>query len=646
MKKFYLYITCFVFVSASIHAQNKNAEKADKLFNNLAYTDAIQEYTKLVKQGKGDTHVYAQLAKAYSILNETEQAVSYYKKIAKRKKASPEILYSYAQALKANGKSSEYVTWMNKFVEKQPSDPRAKLFSSNPNYLKEILEVEPAYIVENAGNINTEFADFGSYVKDNELYFTSSRNEKRKNHNLNDQPFLDVYTAALDGSLIGSPELLPGDVNTKYHEGTVVISSDGDTMYFDRNDYYKKNFDKSNKGINQINLYVAEKINGSWENIKSVPFNSDNYSTGHPALSPDGKTLYFSSDKPGGKGGSDIYKVSVNNGAFGTPEAVSNINTTGTDVFPFVSLDGELYFSSDGHLGIGGLDVFSTKEKGGVYTTPKNLGQGVNSIGDDFAFYVNPDTMTGYVSSNREGGKGSDDIYILKQLDPITVEATLIVEDESGEPIAKPQIEIVNNTEGTSESNNGTTEGTYPFNSKPNTEYIVTINAEGYETQTRTIIIGEDKSFDDTFTLKKKEREVETPIEVEPEPIDEVPHTVITATEVIINPPIYFDFDKWDIRPDATVVLDRLVRVMNDKPNMVISAESHTDSRGPSSYNKTLSEKRAGSMRDYVISKGINPSRISGIGKGESEPAVTCDGPCTEDQYQLNRRCIFKIIKK
>ena len=647
MKKFYLYIVVFVCASVTIQAQNKDTKKADKLFKNLAYADAVQEYTRLVEIGKGGPYVYTQLAKSHEILNDTKQAESYYKKVVKNRKATPEpeILYAYAQTLKANGKADEYATWMNMFVEKSPNDPKAKLFSSNPNYLNEIMAMEPGFIVENMGEINTEFADFGSFVKDNTLYFTSSRNEKRKNHNLNDQPFLDIYAATIDGSSLGTPELLEGDVNTKYHEGTSVISPDGNTMYFDRNDYYKKRFDKSNKGVNQINLYSAEKVGGKWTNIQSAPFNNDNYSTGHPALSPDGKTLYFSSDMPGGKGGSDIYKVSVNNGSFGTPQAVTSINTTGTDVFPFVASDGTLYFSSDTHLGLGGLDVFSTSENAGTYTTPKNLGPAVNSLGDDFAFYLDPEAMTGYVSSNREGGKGSDDIYELKQLEPAIVDVNLTVKDEEGEVIPEPKIEITNITEGTTEIIDATTAGTHFFHSKQNSEYKITVSAEGYENETRTIAVGEEVPTDGDFILKRKEREKVEPIVVDTTPAVEQT-TVITATEVIINPPIYFDFDKWNIRPDATLVLDRLVQVMTDDPTMIISAESHTDSRGPSSYNLTLSQKRAKSMKEYVIAKGIDPSRISGVGKGESDPAVTCDGPCTKEEHQLNRRCIFKIIRK
>ena len=579
MKKFYLYILLFALTSLSISAQNSDTKKADKLFDNLAYTEAIEAYSKLIKQGKGGPYVYTQLAKSYTILNDTKQAESFYKRAAKIKNASPEVIYGYAQALKANGKASEYSTWMQKFVQSSPNDPRAKLFSSNPNYLASLLAIEPAFTVQNANALNSNLADFGAFVQDNTIYFASARNTLRKNHNLNGEPFLDLYAATLDGSSIGAPEIINGDVNTKYHESSVAISPDGKRMYFDRNDYFEGDLDKSSEGVNQINMYTAEKVSGNWENIESVPFNDDNYSTGHPALSPDGKTLYFSSDKPGGKGGSDIYRVSVNtDGSFGEPQLVSgNINTSGTEAFPFVADDGTLYFSSNGHLGMGGLDVFSAFAKAGSFASPENLGPGVNSGSDDFAIYVSPDNKTGFVSSNRPGGKGSDDIYILDQVPPCDVDVALTVEDESGVGISKALVEIVNNTEETTDSDTATTTGKYLFSSKCNRQYTITASADGYKSKTRTLTVGKDGS-DNTITL---------------EPIEP---PVITKTEVVLNP-IYFDFDKWNIRPDAAAELDRLVFAMQNNPTMVISGESHTDSRGSNSYNQTLSQKRAESMR-------------------------------------------------
>jgi len=628
MKKFYLHLLLLALLPLTVTAQNSDTKKADKLFENLAYTDAIEAYSKLIEKGKGGPYVYTQLAKSYTILNDTKQAESFYKRAAKIKNASPEVIYGYAQALKTNGKAGEYSTWMKKFVQSSPNDPRAKLFSSNPNYLGTLLEMEPAFTVQNAEKLNSNVADFGAFVKDNTLYFASARNTLRKNHNLNGEPFLDLYSATLDGSSMGAPEILNGDVNTKYHESSIAISPDGNRMYFDRNDFFEGDLDKDNEGINQINMYTAEKVSGNWENIESVPFNDDNYSTGHPALSPDGKTLYFSSDKPGGKGGSDIYMVSVNgDGSFGEPKLLPGaVNTSGTEAFPFMADDGTLYFSSNGHLGLGGLDAFSAFAKAGSFSTPENLGPGVNSGSDDFAIYVSPDNKTGFISSNRDGGKGSDDIYILGQVPPCDVDVAFTVEDEAGVGISQALVKVVNNTDETSDSDTATTTGKYLFSSKCNRDYTITASADGYKSKTRTLTVGKDGT--------------QNIIVLEP-----IEPPVITKTEVVLNP-IYFDFDKWNIRPDAAAELDRLVFAMQNNPTMVISGESHTDSRGSDSYNQNLSQKRAASMRDYVISKGISASRISGVGKGESELSVNCGTNCTEEEHQLNRRGVFKIVSR
>lgn len=625
MKKFYLFIV-FAICSISLTvAQNKDTKKADDLYDDYAFAEAIRAYNSLLEKGKADMYVYKQLAQSYYQLGDFKNAESLYARVTKADDASPETVYEYAQTLKANGKVSKYETTMRRFATAQPNDSRAQAFMQNPDFLSSLLKKEPAFVVTNVGGLNSRYSDYGSHINNNTLYFASARNTSRKNHELNNEPFLDIYTATIDGSKMSAPALLDGDVNTKYHEGTVAISPDGKRMYFDRNDYFEKDFDKDENGLNQINLYTAEKVGGAWVNIKSASFNSDNFSTGHPALSPDGKTLYFSSDRPGGKGGSDLYKVSLkDDGTFGDLQSLGNtVNTEGTEAFPYIASDGTLYFSSDGHLGLGGLDVFAFAKA----ETIKNLGPGVNSSADDFGISLSDDKLTGYISSNRQGGQGGDDIYRLGQLPPCDVDVAFTVQDPEGNGISKALVTIVNTEENTSEEDTATTTGKYLFQSKCNRSYTVTAKAEGYKDRTRTLEVGKD-AINTSLTLD--------PIVVAPE---------ITETEIILNP-IYFDFDKANIRPSAAAELDRLVSVMQQYPTMVISAESHTDIRGPESYNQLLSQRRADSMMKYVVSKGIDANRISSIGKGESELAIDCAAACTEEQHQQNRRSVFRIVQR
>lgn len=625
MKKFYLSILFAIsFVSLTV-AQNKDTKKADDLYNDYAFAEAIEAYNSLLKRGKADTYVYKKLAQSYYQLGDFKNAESLYARATKAEDAAPEIIYEYAQTLKANGKVSKYETAMRRFVTAQPSDSRAQAFNKNPNFLSSLLAQEPLFTVTNIKGLNSQYADYGSHIFENTLYFASARNTSRKNHDLNNEPFLDIYTVTVDGSQMSAPGLLNGDVNTKYHEGTVAISPDGKRMYFDRNDYFEKDFDKDENGLNQINLYTAEKIEGSWVNIKSAPFNSDNFSTGHPALSVDGKTLYFSSDRPGGKGGSDIYKVAINeDNTFGEIQPLGNeINTEGKEVFPYVAYDGTLYFSSDGHLGLGGLDVFAFAKA----ETVKNLGPGVNSSADDFGISLSNNKQNGYISSNRQGGQGGDDIYRLGQLPPCDVDVLFTVQDPEGNGISKAVVTVVNNDSNARQEDTATTTGKYLFESKCNRSYTITAKAEGYKEKTRTLPVGKE-DVNSSLTLD--------PIVVAPE---------ITETEVILNP-IYFDFDKANIRPSAAAELDRLVSVMQQYPTMVISAESHTDIRGSDQYNELLSQRRADSMMKYVVSKGIAANRISSIGKGESDLAVDCAPTCTEEQHQQNRRSVFRIVSR
>lgn len=631
MKKFYLFIVFAICSISLITAQNKDTKKADDLYDGYAFAEAIEAYNSLLKRGKADSYVYKRLAQSYYQLGDFKNAESLYARVTKGDNAAPETVYEYAQTLKANGKVSNYETAMQRFATAQPNDSRAQAYKKNPGYLKALLEKEPAFTITNAGALNSRYADYGSHISNNTVYFASARNTSRKNHELNNEPFLDIYTATLDGSKMGSPVLLEGDVNTKYHEGMVAISPDGKRMYFDRNDYFEKDFDKDENGLNQINLYTAEKVGGAWINIQSASFNSDNFSTGHPALSPDGKTLYFSSDRPGGKGGSDLYKVAIlDDNTFGEVQSLGNvINTEGTEAFPYVASDGTLYFSSNGHLGLGGLDVFATSAGLGTdfakAQTIKNLGPGVNSSADDFGISLNDDGLTGFISSNRTGGQGGDDIYILGQVPPCDVDVAFTVQDPDGNGISKAVVTIVNTYEDTSDEDTATTTGKYLFESKCNRTYTITAKAEGFKERTRTLQVGKEAS-NTSITLDR----------IAP---------IITETEVILNP-IYFDFDKSNIRPSAAAELDRLVGVMKEYPTMVISAESHTDIRGDDTYNQLLSQRRANSMMKYVISKGIDASRISSIGKGESDLAVDCAPTCTEEQHQKNRRSVFKIVSR
>lgn len=629
MKNIRILFLLMTMVSTMAIGQNNKTKTADKYYDQLQYNKAVDAYADLLKKGENTLYVYQRLANSYYYINDTKKAETFYARIIKRKNIDPESIYNYAQSLKANGKASEYNTYMKQFADVQPNDSRAIAFMKDPNYLPRMIdESTQRYAATNMEVLNSKFSDFGVRIHQNDLYFASARNTSRKTYDWSGEPFLDIYRAKIEDGVAKEPELLKGDVNTKYHESTVAISPDGKRMYFDRNDFYNGKFRKGSDGVNQLNIYYAENIEGLWMNINPVPFNMPDYSTGHPAISPDGKTLFFTSDRPGGKGQSDIYKVAINeDGSFGTPENLGDaINTEGREGFPYVAADGKLYFSSDGHLGMGGLDVFESSFARGRYQRVKNMGLGVNSADDDFAFYWDSENEVGYVSSNRKGGKGSDDIYKIEKIGICELLAQVTVVDiDTDQPIAKANLSLYDGRENRLKTQQSGNDGTSEFAVVCDQGHVIQANASGYESSAVTLASGENGVKEIRIALR---------------PIEDI----VTGDIVTLNP-IHFEFDKHNITPKAAFELDKLVDLMMRDTDLVIKVEAHTDNRGAAKYNQKLSERRANSTVQYIISKGVEAERISGEGFGATRPIHDCGQNCSDAQDEANRRSEFKIVR-
>lgn len=628
MNKIYTILLLLAVSTSMITAQNKNTKKADQYYDRLQYIDATQAYEKALKDGERSTYVYVQLGNSYYFINDTQKAEFYYEKAINDEGIGSETVYNYAQALKANRKFDEYNKFMKLFSRMVPDDSRAVAFMANPNYLPKIMDsTAQKFYAVNLDALNSKYSDFGGTVVGSDFYFSSARNFTGKTYSWNEEPYLEIYKAQIKDGVVEDARLLRGDVNTKYHESTVAITKDGKRMYFDRNDYFGGKYRKNSDGINQLNIYYAENVNGTWKDVKSASFNDKEYSNNHPALSPDGKTLYYASNRPGGNGMADIYKVAINeDGTFGVPENLGdNINTEGNEGFPFVDSDGTLYFSSDAHLGMGGLDVFAAKAKEDGFEKPENLGVGVNSRADDFAFTYYPETKEGYVSSNRGGGKGSDDIYKLTRSGACDLNV-IVVDATTDEPISGARIDLFDDLENKLKTQDTDSDGKSLLTADCTQNHVVQAFMEGYESNSVTVPSSKDTEKEVRIALR---------------PID-----LIVEEDMVKLNPILFDFDKHNIKPQAAFELDKLVELMKKNPDMVIKVEGHTDSRGSDAYNMTLSDKRARNTVQYVISKGIDKDRISGKGFGESRPAVDCGANCTEEQHHQNRRSDFIVVKK
>jgi outer membrane protein OmpA-like peptidoglycan-associated protein/tetratricopeptide (TPR) repeat protein len=619
-----LYIVCFVLIASTLtlKAQNKSTQKADKLFRQLEYVQATKEYLKLTEK---DNYIFKQLAESYYNMFDPAEAIKWYAKTILQPQDA-ETYYKYSQMLKANGQYQEANDQMATFSSKAPEDQRAIEFRENPNYLPQLLKNRNTFNIEEIA-INSDKSEFGAFLSvDNNLYFASARNKSNKIDGIKEEPYLDIFKAAYnqDGTLSTPKEV--AELNTKWHDGPVSITADGNTMYFARESFSIKNFEKDKKNnlkFGQVNLFKATQSDGVWTNIVGLPFNSKNYSTSCPSISSDGKTLYFSSNMPGGKGDNDIWKISVNaDGSYGKPENLGNsINTAASEQFPFITDNNVLYFASNGKQGLGGLDVFSIDLNSKNPSKAINVGKPVNSEKDDFSFTFNTSKNVGFFASNRSG---NDDIYVVHPV--CSVEAKIIVtNDKNGQRLESATVTLLDEKKNVLDTKitlaNGETETALDCNQF----YTIQVVKEGYE-----------GGIFEMPSNKGGKTVVNAPLK----PIE----TIITPTAITLKE-INFEFDKSNITKEAAFELDKLVQVMKSNPSLIIAVKSHTDQLGDANYNMILSDRRAKSTVQYVITKGIDAKRITGKGYGETEPKNDCLANCTDEQNAQNRRSEFLIVK-
>ena len=610
---------------------------ADKFFDNYGYAKAIELYEQVVEKGDSSVYVLTRLGDSYYNNANSEKAAFWYgEALNKNKNIDAEYLYKYIQSLRSIGEYDKADVWFKEFKAMQEGDSRVKGYDPDQVDIYSKFTAPTTMVVDVKNeDFNSKYSDFGAYVANDKVYFASARNTKNKIYKWTNEPFLSLYAADISGdndSLTGI-DLTPFKKRQRddIHIGTVAITNDGQTMYFTRDNVSRGNrldFDK--EGTSYLKLYKASLVDGKWADIVDLPFNDKVYSTGNPALSPDNKTLYFVSDREGGFGQTDIYSVAINeDGSYGEPKNLGDkVNSEGREMFPFVSKDNTLYFSSDGYLNLGLLDIYSSNVLKGDNSDPVNLGAPYNSGYDDFAYVVDADTNKGYFSSNRPGGKGNDDIYSFSAY-PCKETITGTVRDQKTNlilPMATVRLidqagKVVQ--EVTSDAN-----GNYTIEADCSTSFAVIGSKADYR---------EDRK--DISTTQVNQRSQTVDLFLEP---------LIVENQVVLNP-IFFDFDKANIRTDAEYELENIIDVLRNNPNMVIKIESHTDSRGGDRYNMRLSDRRAKSTRDYILSRGINPERIeSAIGYGETQLLNECSNgvKCSKEQHQKNRRSYFYILKK
>lgn len=628
MKKQIYILASLLLVSGITLAQKGNTKRANKLFEMRAFTQAAELYeTKERKQ-----EVLQNLADSYYYNTSLQKAIKTYRELFVEYGDSIDIEYHFrfAQALKGVKEYKEADKHLSRYYNK----------SVNTNAFIETTGKTTPHNFELKQIVNeNSSSDFGlSFYGDNKVAFASARNTENPAYSWNDLPYLDLYSATLtDDNILKDIEPFSEAINTSSHESSVVFSKDGKTMYFNRTNTTRKKTDEER--IAHIKIYKAELVDGVWTNVTALPFTSNSYSTEHPALSKDEKTLYFASDMPGTLGSFDIYKVAINDdGTYGEPENLGvTVNTKHREQFPFISEFNVLYFSSIGHQGYGGLDVFRSNMVNDTFDKPVNLGSSINSNLDDFAYVVREKNNIGYVSSNRSG---YDRLFgFSREENPLTkYQVEGVVQDlNSKELLSGSLVTLFDESDTVIQDTIVGDDAYYKFKIEPNKKYKVR--------GTRKAYIPQDVEFS-TDSKGKVQHNIYLSLESFADAEERVKENEEGDVQVELEE-IFFDFDKSDIRKDAAITLNVLVDLMKKYPSMEVEVSAHTDARGPDQYNLDLSKRRAASTLEYLVSQGIERNRLKSIGYGEMQPLNDCvkEGICEDEEYDINRRCEFTILK-
>ena len=641
-----LNITLAFLCTTSLFAQHeRELQKANDMYKNYAYVDAIKIYEKIAEKGYVNQEMLESLGNSYYYNAEYKNALRWYEQLFEEGKydVKAEYYYRYAQALKSVGRYDESDKMMNKFAELTGNtDTRAVLFEENQDY-QEVINSNSGRLELHPVSINTEFSEYGTALYGDKLVFTAANSGKTSKGGVSQwtgESYYDLYTADRDQQALSNKKFFSTTINTPFNESTAVFTKDGNTMYFTRNNYVNRKIGTNVENTILLKILRATKdSNGHWGNVVEVPFNSDNYNVAHPALSPDEKYLYFASDMPGSFGNSDVFRVEIlGDNQYGTPENLGNIiNTAGRESFPYISKDNVLYYSSDGIPGLGGLDIFAVKfNADGSTSKPVNIGMPGNSADDDFCFVFNSDSKIGFLTSNRPGGKGKDDIYSFHEDKPLLFSCQKnikgIVKDAKTKAIiANAKVILSDKVMKEVSTDQSKTDGTFTFE-KVNcndSHYYLRGEKEKYETAEVNVTVGKDEVVYEIF-LNPREVAIKKGMDL---------------AKVFEIKEIKFDYNKANIRPDAEVELTKIVEVMREYPKMKIDIRSHTDSRGADSYNLKLSDRRAKATLEWIVKQGIDRKRLKAKGYGETRLVNGCSNgvPCSEEEHQENRRSEFIV---
>jgi outer membrane protein OmpA-like peptidoglycan-associated protein len=632
---FYNFTFCLLFFTGFLNSQENKESIANSKFNSMSYAKAIDLYERLVNDGYGSKQLFENLGNSYYLQsNYTLAKVSYDSLFKRTEDVSKRTYYRYINVLRSERNDKQADKLYAKLLKKYPKEKTTDKVTNRIFLSPEKLPIS-SVTLKNA-KINSAYSDYKvSYLGEDKVVYSSSKETKKFTSIKSiwtNESYTNLYQSNLSSdTLTGESVKLKGRINRLYNESSAVFTKDGKTMYFTRNNQLGSKVKTDSLNNVLLKIYRAKYNGKRWDDIEELPFNNNEYNCAHPTLSPNEDYLYFSSDMPGTLGESDLYRVAIKESSYGTPENLGNqINTLGRDTFPFITSDNVLIFSSDFRKGMGGLDLYYTDLK----STNKNVytfGEPLNSPYDDFGLVYKVAKGKGFLTSNRkEDNLGSDDIYEVSGLSIPAIEdlKVMIKSTKGNDVLGTTLVRLFNENNTPLGTIKATNNQVSLIDLDPSKRYTLEAENEDYEFYKTTIQF--EGSNSKTIYLTDKAPP--------PAPVD--------LQELLKLENIYFDFDKYAIRKDAAIELEKIVAILNQYPEIKIDIIGHTDLRGPAVYNERLSAQRAASVKQWLVDRGISADRMTALGYGEKRPINDCiKNKCTKEQHDQNRRTEFLIIE-